>query len=298
MSPPAKEAQERFQGEYRLPNTWRSFLRALRSSNDTFNPFSWILRLASAALSDAGTCTGCSRRYFAAVLPLFAITLVLLVAASYFSSIRSDVIRPRWCKHPRSESEAQSQCLWMTMHDALVLYFTVMIIFHYVSATFMSPGVALPDDADDQGINAGAFKDQKSPAHASGATSPGQHYRKPCRRRWTSAAGQGGFWGCNPAPIDRAAERHRVELCFGPPGTVTRTCNSDVSRTSAVACSDGQVNGDIGNDGWFPRADPTWCDKCSITRPPRCHHCSQCQRCVLQFDHHCVWLNNCVGYNN
>ncbi|KAI3983278.1 hypothetical protein MKX01_013345 [Papaver californicum] len=41
-----------------------------------------------------------------------------------------------------------------------------------------------------------------------------------------------------------------------------------------------------------------FCDKCSTHKPPRTHHCRVCRRCVLKMDHHCVWINNCVGFVN
>ncbi|CAJ1460435.1 unnamed protein product [Effrenium voratum] len=37
---------------------------------------------------------------------------------------------------------------------------------------------------------------------------------------------------------------------------------------------------------------------CFRSKPPRAHHCSVCKRCVLKMDHHCPWINNCVGFNN
>lgn len=35
-----------------------------------------------------------------------------------------------------------------------------------------------------------------------------------------------------------------------------------------------------------------------LPKPIRGHHCSLCQECVMNMDHHCPWINNCVGMNN
>jgi hypothetical protein len=38
------------------------------------------------------------------------------------------------------------------------------------------------------------------------------------------------------------------------------------------------------------------CYTCNSLQPPYIFHCSSCRRCVTYMDHHCPWVNNCVGY--
>jgi len=43
---------------------------------------------------------------------------------------------------------------------------------------------------------------------------------------------------------------------------------------------------------------PRYCRYERKYKPDRSHHCSQCQQCTLRMDHHCPWLDNCIGFWN
>lgn len=247
--------------EYKLRCTWNQFARALRSP-EPFNAWQWSYDLLNAGVSDLATLCGLSRQSLNPWIPLFALSLILLVLISYFLSIRH-VMHSRWCSnHDTDHRHDEGHCYWMPIHDVVVSYLGSMILFHYFSAVCSSPGVCLS---------------------------------KTSERTWTAKAGQGGLWGYNVS-LDRAREKQRVEQYNI---LALREISTEKSTRLRTKETENPVSGSAESPGcYFPSPATTFCLKCQIVRPPRCHHCSQCQRCVLQFDHHCIWVNNCIGYNN
>jgi len=42
--------------------------------------------------------------------------------------------------------------------------------------------------------------------------------------------------------------------------------------------------------------DGTLCKRCDVNKPSAStHHCSNCKKCVMDMDHHCFLMDNCVG---
>jgi len=70
---------------------------------------------------------------------------------------------------------------------------------------------------------------------------------------------------------------------FSDPGTIN---SENVSRYISAYPYDGII--------YFEKQ----CTTCNIPRPARSKHCSICDRCVARFDHHCGWMNNCIGEKN
>jgi hypothetical protein len=44
--------------------------------------------------------------------------------------------------------------------------------------------------------------------------------------------------------------------------------------------------------------DPLFCRNCRIVRPLGAHHCSHCESCCLELDHHCGVVGQCIGARN
>lgn len=40
------------------------------------------------------------------------------------------------------------------------------------------------------------------------------------------------------------------------------------------------------------------CPDCIVRRLPRSRHCQSCEKCIEKFDHHCPWINTCIGAQN
>lgn len=41
-----------------------------------------------------------------------------------------------------------------------------------------------------------------------------------------------------------------------------------------------------------------YCPNCFIRKIRTTKHCVICNKCIDMFDHHCVWVNNCIGRKN
>lgn len=44
--------------------------------------------------------------------------------------------------------------------------------------------------------------------------------------------------------------------------------------------------------------NPGFCHRCNAYKPKTAYHCSRCRRCVVRMDHHCPYMNNCIGVGN
>eukprot|EP01064_Diplonema_japonicum_P021518 TRINITY_DN31084_c0_g1_i1.p1 TRINITY_DN31084_c0_g1~~TRINITY_DN31084_c0_g1_i1.p1 ORF type:complete len:275 (+),score=10.57 TRINITY_DN31084_c0_g1_i1:46-870(+) len=79
------------------------------------------------------------------------------------------------------------------------------------------------------------------------------------------------------------------KLVVSNPGRLPKGSSTSPLREEVLQITDKYRNG---------MSETALCRFCRTTRPPRAKHCHKCGTCIAKFDHHCFWLNNCVGARN
>lgn len=67
------------------------------------------------------------------------------------------------------------------------------------------------------------------------------------------------------------------------------------ARSSRIDPSDPRI---YGEKIPFKGTQINYCTICKSTVEMQSKHCAKCDRCTENFDHHCEWLNNCIGSRN
>lgn len=62
--------------------------------------------------------------------------------------------------------------------------------------------------------------------------------------------------------------------------------------------SNANIGGSMSSANSSPPPISDLCFKCVQYKPNRSYHCDTCKVCIEQYDHHCPWINNCVGKKN
>ncbi|KAI9274643.1 DHHC palmitoyltransferase-domain-containing protein [Phascolomyces articulosus] len=94
-----------------------------------------------------------------------------------------------------------------------------------------------------------------------------------------------------------------IKTSWSDPGIIPRDLDIPTATDdSNILSSSNSTHSDILLPKEIKIKDMSWtlkyCETCRIYRPPRASHCRQCDNCVENEDHHCIWLNNCIGKRN
>ncbi|XP_019729049.1 palmitoyltransferase ZDHHC23-A [Hippocampus comes] len=82
------------------------------------------------------------------------------------------------------------------------------------------------------------------------------------------------------------------------PGFVSTAAREVDGKGSPALSESVQTEASSSFSGSRPSDKWSRCPVCKIARPPRAGHCGTCGVCVQRLDHHCVWINSCVGQGN
>lgn len=100
----------------------------------------------------------------------------------------------------------------------------------------------------------------------------------------------------------RPSDTHSTVTYPNPPLDVDAAYLNGAQHEVVIAncVSSPDLTGESETASVEPREGQTrnWCSVCKVVRPPRAGHCRICGVCILRLDHHCVWINSCVGQAN
>ena len=259
---------------------WNEFNVEIRDIHADFDQLHWIKTLSAAGLNYLLHLTRMIRAlnfakenkgHLIHLLPLLSLTLVGFIVVAYIFILHEKVTVERWCSDSSDESTSghlPESCRSSNMLLFGVCYIGTMIIYNYVRTTFSSPGV-INTVSSTCVTTTSTTNDGNANANAN------------ANATWRSYRGQGG-------------------TCYiALKQNLTKECNT-LQRYSMNGAEQFSTQEFLPESGsvFIPNPSHSFCKKCQMMRPPRCHHCSHCNRCVLQMDHHCIWINNCIGYNN
>ncbi|GAA5894638.1 hypothetical protein JCM8208_006032 [Rhodotorula glutinis] len=100
-----------------------------------------------------------------------------------------------------------------------------------------------------------------------------------------------------------------LKTAFSDPGILPRNLDPSPPRKWVLRSTSGGGEGSASDGEWQVEAKwirvkdggvvaSKWCETCKTYRPPRTSHCRLCDNCVERTDHHCAFLNACIGQRN
>lgn len=95
---------------------------------------------------------------------------------------------------------------------------------------------------------------------------------------------------CSIDPVDDESRKTRIALLGEDTEAEAR------GPLAFLECSERATEGTESTASASAAMSKCWICNCHVKRSSK--HCSECKKCVENFDHHCFWLNTCIGRKN